>query len=226
MGFLQLWPANTGATGNEVPPGWEHTLNEATSYYLRIHVCERVSAGPFERGPVTLLSESHSQADFPSECISYGDEIDDIAILVAIWVDDAEIASWLTKELGVKTHVATFRQVDEEAGGIVQKGWAWKVEDKDESSFHLPYVPADNPPAHFTNRLMYLQGDSVSALDWTDDRHFISDLYLHGMYGVAEEPLLHANGAKALVGWGGIWDNGTITTSLQRFGDLECTKPL
>src|SRR5688572_20294684 len=57
--------------GGDLPPGWEAaTAGSPFSVSIDAFRCDRVHIGPFERGPLRLLFESHSNAEFPAACAS------------------------------------------------------------------------------------------------------------------------------------------------------------
>ena len=232
IGVFTYWPARTGPAGSEVPPSWEDTPATspgATSHYsLQLNRCERVSIGPFERGPVTFLVEGHDQADFPADCITSDGHLNGVSVLAAVWVDDEAIADWLSDRYGVPTHVASFQPINETTAGVRDIGWRWSVEGQAESVLHFPLVSEEHPRIQPTYRWLFHNGTSVTAMDWSDDYHPFTDFSLGvHMYGTLESPTVYARmGVTPFVGRGDAAEDGAFSVDFKRFGDLECKEPL
>ena len=184
--------------------------------------------GSFERGPVTMLVEGHDQVEFPQKCITFKDGIDIIDVLVALWLDDQDIADYLTATYGIPTRVATFAPVREDVGGVPREGWTWSAEGGEPSELLFATQEADNGHAESVWRYMWHNGTAVSALDFSRSAQFTGDnpagLATHG---TLKAPMLFAqSGTEAYAGRGGLFIDASAEGTIYQFSDLRCEKPL
>lgn len=223
---VMLWPATTEPSGSEVPPGWGTPVSDSRGYWLEVYQCQRLKVGPFER-PVTILTESHDNANFPQQCIGFDKDLDRIEILVALWVNDTAVADYLTNVEGIPTHYATFQAVNDTTLPVPQPGWTWKVPGMNASSLYLPYAHGDYPVSHYDARLMYHNETTVSALDLFQASRITSDQTYHGhIYGIMEAPTLEAQGGyHEFAGTGDVWVDGYLEAKIQHFKDMQCKEP-
>ena len=223
MGGLFTEPAPAAPTGSEVPPGWEQPIDTISSYQLIVFRCGRVSIGPYER-PVTGMTEAHNKITVPQQCIDFNSDLNDIYVLAALWIDDAEIAAHLRTHYGMPVRVATFNYEDESVSSG-QRSWTWATESFPASEMNLPFVDGTGNAAEWTSRLVWHNGTGVSV--WDKKESSVGDNLPQalGVYGVLHEPMLHARmDGEPVAGRGGTFI-GDLSGAIYRFGDLECKKP-
>lgn len=109
-----LWPG-------PLPPGWED--DGRVTVYFEILECQRIAVGPFERGPVFIMRELHLFPLTPSKC-TQGD-YDDLSIVEAYWVSDAEVAAHLNQTYAMPAAYADFRRDQTSAGPLLNTTWTF-----------------------------------------------------------------------------------------------------
>ena len=225
LGSLFTGPAATAPTGSEVPPGWAQTTGDISSMQINTFHCNRVSIGPFER-PVTGMTESHNKITVPPQCIAFNPDIIDVDVLVALWVDDAQVAGYLHSTYGMPVRIAKFDYAADTTTPVEQRTWSWSSDNSTPSRLTMPFVPGSNTPGSFTLRMMWHNGTAVSALDYSEVSTVQNNVDALASYGLLQPPMLYARTAPfPYVGRADTW-TGDITGTIYRFGDLECKKPL
>ena len=86
------------------PNGWDERADPQGSFDLVAYTCERISVGPFERGPVHLLLEGHPNADFPEACEE--DQVESPTLYHVVHLmglDDPELVAYLNETYDLPT---------------------------------------------------------------------------------------------------------------------------
>lgn len=223
MGGLFTEPAATAPTGSEIPPGWEQPIDSISSYQLEVFRCGRVSIGPYER-PVTGMTEVHNKITVPPQCVEFKPDILGVYVMVALWLDDQEVADYLHRTYGMPVRVAQFDYVDDATAQ--QRRWSWSTGDSPASEMGMPFVADDSFESADTTRMVWHNGTAVSMWDTADVQRNENFVYLLAVYGVLREPMLHARADGEPVVGRGESSTGEKTQAIYRFRDLECKEPL
>jgi hypothetical protein len=190
-GFLSSTTVPRATAPGTAPPGWEprdKTQPEAYVFLLGL-ACNRVAVGPLERGPVSLLLESHSNADIPPACA--GDKFTESSVMVAslLLVNDTGLAAYLRDALGLPSQVADIRE-ESSATPAMHPAWAWAVGTGASST--LTVTDAGGKAASDApDRFLWAHGNGTGMLDLT----YVTTGPQGGSqtaYGRAEAPMLLA----------------------------------
>lgn len=221
-----IWPADSAPAGAEVPPGWETAEAMATDHLVQLTQCQRISVGPFERGPVNVLLELHDKIAPPEACLDFGgQDYSDVQVLRKIWVDDPEIVSYLTASAGMPALYGEFTFAPSPTGGTGVFTWDWGVPGQAHST--LAYSRVDTVPggSASTARIFWHNGQAAFLMDLheEEDRPAVSTL---NAVAVLKAPMMHplpefgaASGIYSLV------DAGAYEAALQTFGGMACEQP-
>lgn len=127
-------------TPGERPSGWNPAPSDTTftGQDIQAYRCNRISLGVFERGPIHLMIESHSNADFPEKCTENTEELPEFGIASHIWIDDPEVASYLHNEYGAPVVLAQFNETSQDAGPSTLHTWTWATEGGQPSTMTIP----------------------------------------------------------------------------------------
>lgn len=185
--------------------------------------CERISWGPFERGPVHMLWELHSNVDAPDPC--YVGEWNSFRVLQALWIDDAEIAAYVNSTYGAVTKVAQFQDMDERTSTSQEVEWTWSVDGQPKSTIRYTQGNSTAYVAPIMERILWTSGNSVWMFNFMQERMFTNtQTYLTP--GELHPPMLWSEtGATTYVGRGVAYVSATLSASILKFSDLACTKP-
>lgn len=123
VGWTVLAPAALGAGGSPVPAGWE-SADPMHSVRLEGVECQRVAAGPFERGPVRFVYDAHDRAAPPQACLPDDGSFEAFGVLGTLWIDDAALASFLADTYGMPTRAVPVLE-QAQAGSVPVRGWSW-----------------------------------------------------------------------------------------------------
>lgn len=159
-----------GAGPGQTPPGWSPP--SPTSLVTTVadfgYHCNRVSVGPYERGPVNLLFDTHNNASFPGNCTSNpqgGSGSTSFLVMAALFIDDSDIAGFLKSRYGIPAQVATFSMSDQPIGGATVHRWGWASPQGKPSSLT---IYDDQKYATVTNtfdRFFWPRNDGIGVLE-------------------------------------------------------------
>ena len=209
-----------------VPDGWDAREGN-TRVRLQGWACERLAWGPFERGPVRLVLETHNQQVAPAPCRG-ADRTTELEVLQSLWVDDAEVAAYLLAE-GLPVQ-ATGIEVRHEAvaddAAVVR--WAWGDGAAD---VQVPAPGGSVPSPTLARRLFWDDGVRVSSLDvvaqWSVPGAAAGPADLAGRSAAVGEfapPLLLAD-RPSLPAPANAFDAAHWAATLRHHGDLRCAPP-
>jgi hypothetical protein len=205
-----------------VPDGWQFSWPINELYYTMFH-CERMSIGPFERGPVRGVIEDFSAIDPPSACAE-GDYTQS-SMIANWWLDDAEIAS-LLGSLGIPIHYVV---ISVEPTTVTDAGihvWRWGTGSQESwMAFETNQALSDG----FRRiQRMFWPAENMTAIG-------VMDLDMRQEFDVATTAIGHLSppslyafaGAPApFVGASGaVLSELELSATLQYFGDLQCEEP-
>ncbi|MCA1810966.1 MAG: hypothetical protein LC623_03020 [Halobacteriales archaeon] len=126
--WLVLVNFPAGMAPGQPPPGWQpgSPLNLISRVIMQEYHCNRIAIGPYERGPVNLLLESHTNAAYPANCTSSATVFTNFYVISSLWIDDPDIAGYLnTTMAGLPIHVTSFQVSDQATGPLLDRTWQW-----------------------------------------------------------------------------------------------------
>lgn len=224
---LYEWAGNTAPDGPEVPPGWKQDNPPYTDHHTLILECGRVSVGPFERGPVRFLLETHTKANVPAACLDFGEGDQGSEIMRTIWFDDEELVAYFATNWTMPVHFGVFDYQETDAGSVSVRKWTWGERDGPVSELDYSRSETAEGGAPFADRFFWYDGKSVSMMDWKEDTNqpLVTPYQTTGWF---RAPMMQADaGVEAYAGVSALVDpGGSYVGTFQRFGDLECKDPL
>lgn len=218
------WPSTT-APGN-TPPGWEGSgPHPGSDYRLKFFQCHRFFLGGFER-LINITIEGHNKGASPEACHNTGD-YDVFTILERLWIDDEEIATWLSATYGLPARYAAITYTDSTVGAAHERTWTITPPGAQPST--MTFTPEPVGPekqSEFGMRLVWWNGTVLGLMDWPE-KYSYNDPGINTAYGHFEPPMLHASTAtKEWIG-GGNWLRGmNISGQIYLWGDTLCEQPL
>lgn len=173
------------------PQGWEPTNPSEPVGYVPVsgYECNRINLGPYERGPVRIVWDGHTNADFPEACMA-GKDATTLGLLVnVIMVDDAEIALHLREAYGLPALHSSIDINSQGVGNLRQLTWAWGNDTKS----RMEFVDDGTADSYGRNERFFWEKDSgIGALDLVHDREASAVTDRVG-YGKMESPMLSAD---------------------------------
>jgi len=224
---VSLQHANAlGLDQGDVPAGWETDGLQNNIYQVIVNQCARVSVGPFERGPASVVIEMDDAVAPPASCEHFNGGYDDSQVLYSLWVDDTEVADYLKATYGMPVHFGaiTFDLKDSPAGQV--QTWNWNETGSSASTLSglRPTGPENN--ATYLDRIAWKVGAGVSFIDLRQDRILPLVTGATGE-GVLAPPMRYGqHGAAPFAGLASIWNQADQFGPIYRFGDTQCKKPL
>lgn len=209
--------------GPEVPPGWESDgIRPTIIHGTFILACGHLSLGAFERGPIHVLFESHTNVNIPVACLDSPPATNYAEILRGIWFDDPEVAAFLAANWSMPVHVGEFTFSETTQQGASIFGWTWNESGSEPSS--LQYGRTETAEGGNPLPWRYFWHDGVSAfmLDMVMDEHrpLATPPPVIGSLKPPMTPIDPYAGIFSLVDPGAIY-----TATLHKFQDLRCSEP-
>jgi hypothetical protein len=146
------------------PPEWAPTDPALpTSSVLMVgYRCERISLGPFERGPLHLVLDVHDHADIPQACRD-GSPTGAVAfVLSSLWVDDAEVAAVLNQTHGMPARLAEVQAT--QAGATAVRTWTWGPKGQPPSTLTFADGGDRQPTVPSNLLLLWQRGAGIGGL--------------------------------------------------------------
>lgn len=225
---MTTWAFFPGNGPGAPPDGCEPTQEGASSVLYHMMRCQHVGWGPFERGPVHLIWESHTNGDYPVRCEE--GTWNRRAVLAQVWLDDPELAGWLGDTFGLTTVLADFRvsEGNMTPAGTYRTEWRFAAEDSPESRMTVgEAIEFDAFPEEVISRVAWSANATWYILDLLG-----SYWYSNGAVPIAtgnlEPPALYAaaHPTSTYTSEGVAYWKGPVTGTLRAYGDAECTSPL
>ena len=223
-GFTAGGNARLRPNGPPVPPGWEPRDPTVLGYSVLLHgyECQRISAGPFERGPIHIIWDGHSDADFPADCLlnETGSPIE--TVLNVFMIDDPELAAYFqqTYDLPAIYSAVQFDAPNSAAPRLLT--WRWQT-GRQTSEFHL-VDDGTSSPDPTGDRMFWQRGDGIGQMDFLQEQ-FSPEYGNRFGYGTAYAPMLQSDNPQGQ--FAGTADNiqsdGPTVVSL--YSDLLCKQP-
>jgi hypothetical protein len=208
--------------GAKPPPGWASSPTPMTELRIEISECQRISIGPFERGPVHFLVEIHDNREPPEAC--RGDYTSS-EVITQVWVDDQELVTYFVDELGLPAKLGTFQRLDQTINSANKTTWTFSSAGFPASSFEtIRTRPADTAGMLLYRRFWANNAGGISFMDF-ETRTMATNGEWPIATGTVAEPFLHLPGDTSFVGISDILDPSSISAPIQRFGDFKCEQP-
>jgi hypothetical protein len=184
--------------------------------------CERISVGPFERGPIHIIWDGHDNADFPADCILNETGFQVESVLNVFLVDDPELASYFRQTYELP---ATYSAIQVDASASVtprQLTWRWQS-GQQTSEIHLVDDGTSTSPDNTGDRIYWQRGNGIGRMDFIQDA-FSPDIGRLG-YGTLYPPMLQSDTPQGE--FAGIVDYITTTgpAVVRLYSDLLCKNP-
>lgn len=215
-----------------VPEGWA-TQQGASRVRLQGWVCERLAWGPFERGPVRFVLETHNQQVTPVAC-RQADRLTDLEVLQSMWIDDVDVAAYLHAE-GLPAQAAAIDvQEDEAADGVTVLQWTWGPSGM--ATVQLLAPDGSVPATEQARRLFWDDGARITSMDvvatWSAPGTAAGPGELVGRSAAVGEfapPMLLGDGplpgdrrGSPATAPANAFDAAQWRGTLQHYGDLQC----
>jgi hypothetical protein len=149
------------------PEGWEAASPDTliTGISIQAYECNRVAIGAFERGPLHVLYEAHSNADIPEACYEGLAGITSVGILTAFILDDAELVAFLQSELKLPAVFGTITDDATAVGPGAVHTWTWQVEGNEQSTLTLPESGDTSGSGVLPERLFWENNGTLHQID-------------------------------------------------------------
>lgn len=144
----------------EAPAG-----RSTTEVGVRALRCQRVSLGPFERGPVRLALDWDNNAQAPAAC---GGEAGSTAnVLATLWTDNGELAAFLRDRFAAPAFESPAEESAMDLGAGHWTRWSWGPDSG--RAWLAVLTDSVGGPAHDGFRAYWPAGDAVGRIDlnWT-----------------------------------------------------------
>jgi hypothetical protein len=227
---LARFPAGTGP--GEAPPGWgpPASTTPITSVATFGYHCNRISVGPYERGPVSLLLDTHNNAKFPTNCTSDpqgGTGSTSFLVLASVLIDDPDVAAFLATAYGMPTQVAEVSTADQGAGDAVAHQWTWRTGSGAASTITVYDEGAYATAANVYDRFFWPRHGGISVLEIQEQGVGpAGPVFNRAVTGVLQPPmLLAALPGGAYAGDGKWFPSFDGEGKFGFFEDAACIKP-
>lgn len=208
--------------GATPPPTWGPGPTPATELRIEIFDCERLSIGPFERGPVQFLVEIHDNRDPPETC--RGDYTSS-EIITQVWVNDPELADYLRRDLGLPASSAAINRSTQQTGEIETFTWTFEREGSPMSRLEtIKTRPSDTDARYLLRRFWVNEREGISYMDFEATYQRTNGEWPLAT-GTVADPFLHWPGYTTFVGTANILDPSSVVAPIGRFSDLKCEQP-
>jgi len=208
-----------------VPAAWNASKGAGNDIDLELLDCQKVSWGPFERGPVQLIAEFHNKGDVPEKCNE--DRPTFIYNLERLLISDAELARYARESYGIVVDAATIHlEATPLAGNTTLFQWTWNVTGGPVSKLSLAESSPVTTPNAWGERWVWINGSGLGMLDVSESFRVAVD----GQLGIGElhMPMLYAQAIPTgtYAGLAGQTFGLQATSKHYRFGDQRCEQPL
>ncbi len=219
-----IWPESTGP--GDTPPGWEGQADGAFGSTVGIFLveCERLSWGPFERGPIRMVWELHDRFRAPAKCSEGNYTL--MWVLASMWFDDKDVAKYVGETYGAPTQYSPIDVRYANASIRHEATWTWGLEGHPASS--LAFAQFDSPPngVRIVDEIAWAHNTTVTLLTLDTISHNVQGQQVLAP-GEMHYPMLYAQtGQTDYLGTADYWDSVELSATIRQFGDLQCEQPL
>jgi hypothetical protein len=206
-----------------VPPGWEYNDPDATLVTMFVLICDHVSLDKFERGPISMVLESHERFSAPENC-RLG-HYTFLNILTRILVDDAEVADAIHASYGIPTSYAQIRETETVEPLTKLVRFAWNVTGGEESWVDIGRFDnnvSDNPLVY---RYAWDAGTHLGLVDMNLDS-MQTQFEPTAVYGSFKDPMLLASAGPLVAGIGAVSDQFFPEGQIKFYEGYECANQI
>ena len=204
------------------PKGWQPDSTQTVSIQLLLYKCERISIGPYSRGPVFIMLEAVSGGEPPSACQQ--GHPNGNPVLNKVWLSDSDVASYMKGQFNLPAEYAEINLTLTTVGPVIQQRWTFGLPGQQPSDLNETHVsPRDGTGDHGHRYFWVNQAGGITYADFNETWHTAGFDAGHTV-GIIREPLL----------WGkiGIWEgegrvfNTSVAADFAQFEDMQCKQPL
>lgn len=152
--------------------------------------CERVSVGPFERGPVHIIWDGHNNADFPADCLLNETGFLREYVLNVFLLDDAELATYLQQTYGLPAIYSKIQVDAPSSQAPRQLAWSWQS-GQQTSEIHL-IDDGSSSASTPGERMFWQRGTGIGRMDFLHHK-FSPDTANRPGYGTLYPPMLQSD---------------------------------
>lgn len=208
---------------NPAPPvdEWPESSRPSSDILYIIHECDRISWGPFVRGPVRFVAESHT-AFLPSDPCWPGNG-STLTYMTYIGFDDPEVAEYAATHFGMPAHPITITPDENTMAVGKQVTWQWGTNG---TFSELTFVEQElTQREDFDNNRRFFWRFEDFPAAW--DLHFEGEVRLAAAsvaHGMIEEPMIVGSTEdNRITNVAGIGLDSKVSGSITFFQDWECT---
>lgn len=206
------------------PPGnWRASVT-TTAVYLTFLECDRVSWGPYERGPIRMIWEKHNNFQPPSTCQEGAWDL--YEALASLWVSDQDLARYLNATYGMTTHYTEITSTTTSNGVLLHMNWTWALPGQTSSSLSVNDAQEFVGPAPEIIRIAWSSDSRLFVLDYAETDQLsapLTDL----AFGVLQPPMLYTKaGTRQYAGDATMSQAIQVSASIQGFSDYLCKQSL
>lgn len=200
------------------PPGWERPP-PARHITVQRATCQQLTEGPLERGPVSIQLESHQNFEVPPGCQDA--TTPRIEVLSNLFVDDADVASYLREQWGLPAVAADIPWASSTVNDVREVAVTWQPAGHNASSLRVTQgrflEPALLPS---TLRLVWYNETSM----WYGDQHTEALTNWLAAQGNLAEPMLYHEvaGTPHYLSDGAVVSDVEFSARFVEYGDNQC----
>jgi hypothetical protein len=158
--------------------------------------CNRISIGPFERGPIRIVTDGHDKADIPLACKATVKGGSHQAILNTFLVNDSMVADYLAATYGLPATYAQIQNQAQAAGALVQHAWTWTPPGLSASTVMI-FDDGQAQSNDISDRFYWQRGAGIGILDFVYTRQGPT-FTNRAAYGTMQPPMLLASQPQGL----------------------------
>ena len=204
------------------PPGWEPEGRAGSELGVEVYECQRVSWGPFERGPVHFLFELHGELDPPEKCTE-GDP-NFIRAFTSFWTDDASLGQYLDDVYDLPVIVGNFTETVTSNPETREIHWVWNTNGSQPSEVSVHTVGEEKQSwGGNLVRMYWFNATHLSYMDIDDDvrGYKVSSILSPG---TMSEPMVFSRTGLPFMGRSVVITEGDMSGKIKTFEGFDCEK--
>jgi hypothetical protein len=203
------WPPAPGGVGSDT--------------YVDAFQCARVSWGPYERGPINMIMETHTNLDAPAKCRTGTFDVQEA--LASWWVGDADLAVYLNKTLGLNVRHANVDIKTTTMSGTTAISATWSDESSKPSSMASQEIDQAEGTLPLVHRIFWNAHGGIVQFDLRNAPTF-SNLQPAVIPTTMNPPMLNSQLPSPFMARATLAPQDSVTGTLVHYGDLQCAQPL
>ena len=205
------------------PAGWGPGNNPLTALDYFLYHCQRVSVGPFERGPVVFMLEAHTDGEPPAAC-QQGHPNGNF-IVNRLWINDADVAAYLKSTFGLPAENAAMGFQQTTTGVLVENHWTFGVPGQQASDLTTRRVLSNDSYAPQQTRYFWHDSrvNGTSYMDVDETWHY-SQGDPQVVNGTIHDPLLYGK-VGSFLSRGIQFVDTDVSAQVIQFRDTQCKEP-